>query len=1050
LQCQGHPLSSGVMPRILRLIFRFLAALVGVMIMAGLLLIWRLNATPITSTYLTPYIITGLESFIPDTTAEIDHTVLTWDNQEHVASLHADGVRIRDKSGATIAAVPTMDIGLSLVGVLVGRIMPTVLTVDHPQIKLERNSNGSFGFGGMTTSPSAGSTGNAKNALVEAVDDLVQAHLTHRLEVIGAVFDVHDLPSNSNWAVHIPEITLERIHGELTGQVKIEVHQKDHISTLDLHYVYDRSRALHTLSSQFADITPAFFAGGHPETLGLQPAAIFALPLTGEISASFNNSLNAESIAVNIHGDAGSLIFPTFWSAPRSIKSLDVKASYDRKSQTLNIPAATINFGGPKLNLSLVGHGTASSTHDLDFNLSLRLDNLPIDQFDQLWPKPVVKDAREWIVAHLSKGKIDHGDASFKGTLSWNDLDSLALPEGKGTLNISGVRVDYLDGMQPVDDVAAAADFDFTKMTIQITQGHTGNIAVMPFPIYIAGFENDTQTIEIPLKVSGAVPDVLRLIDAPRLRYAKAIGLSPEDIQGKIDGTVTFKFPLVKDLTMKDIEIKTVSNLTNIMAPHLVKGLDITQGNLVLTLDKEGFSLNGTTDLNKIPMQVSWQQYFKTIDAKPLKDIKVTGTIYGEQLKGLGIPAFDGTHGPLAIYVELTRPDDRKTLYFGTIEAAAADVRVDQLNWKKPANIPTTLRFSGESSTGDNILIKSIEIMGPQIKIKGDAVISADTLTVFSLNFDSMMIGRTNASLHFSRDKGETGEFHFGVEGPSLDVSGLRAGKDPAHADPRTKEYRINVDKLYTSDNGFITDAKGYALRDNQGWDTISLHGLADGSHQLDIDLKAQEDIRVFSITCDDFGEALKGMGFTDTVKEGKLNIHGQSTADNPRVIEGEAKIGHFVVRNLPVLALLLNATSPFGLTGIFTDSADFSRLNGKFRWQADAIELKDVHAAGPGVGLNIDGKVDMNSGAANLNGTIVPFSMINRVLNNIPLVGDLITGGAGGGVLAVAYTIGGTLADPKINVNPVSLLTPGFLRNFFFNSDDSGDVPNEPVEKNP
>ena len=94
------------------------------------------------------------------------------------------------------------------------------------------------------------------------------------------------------------------------------------------------------------------------------------------------------------------------------------------------------------------------------------------------------------------------------------------------------------------------------------------------------------------------------------------------------------------------------------------------------------------------------------------------------------------------------------------------------------------------------------------------------------------------------------------------------------------------------------------------------------------------------------------------------------------------------------------------------------------------------AHVSGSAVGINIDGKVDMNSGDSNLQGTLVPFSTVNKILNFIPIIGDILTGGDNQGVLAVAYEIKGSLGSPKITVNPVSLLTPGFLRNLFFPDD--------------
>jgi uncharacterized protein YhdP len=324
----------------------------------------------------------------------------------------------------------------------------------------------------------------------------------------------------------------------------------------------------------------------------------------------------------------------------------------------------------------------------------------------------------------------------------------------------------------------------------------------------------------------------------------------------------------------------------------------------------------------------------------------------------------------------------------------------------------------------------------------GEATLSPDMSQILSLNLEPLILGRTNASMQFDQTFGANGALSFDAQGSSLDIAGLRGGNDPASADPRPREYNIQVDKLYTGGSGGeIDNAKISASRDQEGWRSIALHGVADGSTPLDIELTPQPDgHRTFTIASDDFGKTMKAMGFTDTIKGGKLSITGASTIENPRVIVGKAKIGDFTVEKLPVLALLLNATSPFGFSGLLTDSAGFSRFQGDFRWQNDGITLTQAHAAGDAVGINIDGKIDMNTGDANLQGTLVPFSTVNNLLNYIPIIGDLLTGGENQGVLAVSYQIKGVLTSPKISVNPVSLLTPGFLRNLFFRDDAADD----------
>jgi hypothetical protein len=61
-----------------------------------------------------------------------------------------------------------------------------------------------------------------------------------------------------------------------------------------------------------------------------------------------------------------------------------------------------------------------------------------------------------------------------------------------------------------------------------------------------------------------------------------------------------------------------------------------------------------------------------------------------------------------------------------------------------------------------------------------------------------------------------------------------------------------------------------------------------------------------------------------------------------------------------------------------------------------------------------------------------VPAYSLNRVLGEIPLLGSLITGGENEGIFAATYRVEGALDDPKVEVNPLSALAPGFLRNLF------------------
>ena len=61
-----------------------------------------------------------------------------------------------------------------------------------------------------------------------------------------------------------------------------------------------------------------------------------------------------------------------------------------------------------------------------------------------------------------------------------------------------------------------------------------------------------------------------------------------------------------------------------------------------------------------------------------------------------------------------------------------------------------------------------------------------------------------------------------------------------------------------------------------------------------------------------------------------------------------------------------------------------------------------------------------------------MPAYALNSILGNIPLIGSWLLGGEGQGIFAANYRATGSTADPRVSVNPLSALTPGFLRRLF------------------
>ena len=211
-----------------RYFIEFVAAVAGVIVILGVLLIWRLSSSPMTSSFLKPYIESSIVNLVPGAHVAINNSVITWDNTDHSISLHADGLHLTDNDGDPIADLPDVEIRVSVFGLLIGRLVPSGLRIENPKVWLDRREDGTFLFGGMSAK-GGGGAGSTKASLINVVDDLSHAHLMRKLQIQNAEFFIHDDKANRDWSATMKETVLERsLGGRLNGEAKMEIAQGDH------------------------------------------------------------------------------------------------------------------------------------------------------------------------------------------------------------------------------------------------------------------------------------------------------------------------------------------------------------------------------------------------------------------------------------------------------------------------------------------------------------------------------------------------------------------------------------------------------------------------------------------------------------------------------------------------------------------------------------------------------------------------------------------------------------------------------------------------------
>jgi len=131
-------------------------------------------------------------------------------------------------------------------------------------------------------------------------------------------------------------------------------------------------------------------------------------------------------------------------------------------------------------------------------------------------------------------------------------------------------------------------------------------------------------------------------------------------------------------------------------------------------------------------------------------------------------------------------------------------------------------------------------------------------------------------------------------------------------------------------------------------------------------------------------------------------------------------------------MAQLLVALSLNGLRGSLDDEGIlFNGLEAEFTFDNGVLTVANGETGGSGLGLTLEGTLDTNESFIDMDGTIVPIRGINRLLNQVPVLGELL-GGKDEGLFAFTYKVNGPLDDPEASVNPISVLAPGVLREIF------------------
>ncbi|MEE8084324.1 MAG: DUF3971 domain-containing protein, partial [Alphaproteobacteria bacterium] len=737
-----------------RIVLEVAAGILAVVVLVIGMALWRLSSGPVHLDFLTPRIESALSDPQSGLMVRVGRTELTWGGWAKTLDLHTRDLRVLDRQGATLATLPDVVVRLSLRALVQGAIAPTVVELIGARVNLVRGPEGAFEFGRWR--------GTAEETLIEEDLSRVLPLVIERLmsepvageplsfltavRIVGGQVSIDDKKLGMFWQAPVADIEVRRDAVGLAGDIALIIALGETRASFTGGFVYDRATNRIGLSTDFTGLHPAALGPLAPK---FDRLARLSTPLDGSLSASLDADGAVDSLSFDITGDAGVVSVPDLFDEAIPIRSLELRGNINGPRRRLEIETATFRLGQPDAPgpvIAAAGSLTSAGagfTGDLDIEAKVTMRDVSADQLGRWWPEGVVANGRAWVLRNISHGVVDQ--VSMEMALHMPDglVRDTQLNRLSGTGRYHGLEVHFLRPMPPITDLAGTATFDQDSINFRPESGHLGALQVHPSTVDLLKLDMPYQDMEIALSMVGPLREALQVLDHDRLALIRGLGIDPAATEGQVAARFELNFPLLKALTLDDIDLRAKANLEQVVVRGFLLDRDVSNGSLTLAVDKSSMEIEGPAELAGVPLNFHWKEAFAGNKARPRSIEARIPRLDDAGRKVLGLDLGPYVEGPVSAAIIYTLDHAGEGTVKTAVNLQDAKLTIEELSWEKPAGIEgeayLTLVLRDQRLTD----ISAIDINAGSLIVQGAGTFDEAGSALRSLRLDDLAFGRS-------------------------------------------------------------------------------------------------------------------------------------------------------------------------------------------------------------------------------------------------------------------------------------------------------------------
>lgn len=986
-----------------------------------------------------------------DIKPEIERIALEWGGISQPMRLVFNGIRFVKGDHQVIASIPTASVTFDARDVLQGMFLPTTVTIEAPTIEADITRDGGM-LRRVFTSTDAESQGEALVLLIEQLmAEPNYNSLIGQLDMIlieRAKVTIRDVKTGLTWTAPSARGRLKRdaagvsmaASARLTGEA-------GHWVDVSLSGVYTRDRSRISLDAAVDGFRPAMLAQLSPDVALLRGVDI---ALAGRLHIESDGHGDVRSVAVDITGGNGRVTLPGVLSASHEVKSVNASATVDAATHTAKIDRVDIDFGATKVSITGAGERKAEGQ---SFSGRAEVRQIPVDRMGDYWPLGFAAGGREWALANLSKGEIDVA-AEFALSAPGDDMTELKVDRLVGLIDYRGMKVRYMPHMPELEGVSGKARYEGGTLHFDVASGTAVGLKTAGATIDLTGLDGPSpQHAAIRMPITGSAQDVIRFLARPKLGLSKEMLYDYRRLGGEVAVDLSIGFPLLNALTVADLDLKAEASLTHFSLQDAIGDADLSDATARVKYGSSELSVSGTGKLEGNVVEIGWRELFGTKAAfRRRYDLK--GTLSTAVVAKAGFPSPEPyLSGPVGTTLSYQVATNGTSEVIGRFDIKAAKAEIVPLDWTKQPGTEGQVQMTMKLAAGGKLTTLDFDARANGLSGKGQVRFTGDN-ALQQITVNQIKIGQTEVAGDWKRVPGGV---EVTLRGPILELPRVHtmikarddlAAKDPAGAAAQGRSstrFTLQIQQLLTK-RGTLGYVNGTLALAGERIATADLSIGAGKGSTFRVTPQGQGRKLFFYVA--NFGQLLTDAGWLDGLVDGYLHIEGlynDAIAGSP--LDGFLKLGPFRLQRItaarPNIGTLNTAID--GLNRAGNALQQFDNLEAKILKTGDRIHVKNGRTSGQSIGLTTQGFVDLGNDTAKLAGIVVPAFQLNNLLSNVPLLGPLLTGGKDGGLFAVAYQLSGPLDDLKTDVNYMSAMTPGALRELFISQPDVAQPPPSP-----